>query len=778
MIDSTHFGFPAGDHKFGRIAEGTAPAWLWTADGGRLLWANPAGASVLGITGPADATRSGSLQSIGHQIARFVPWLSYSGPPRLERVRGLGGGIGSSLTCACSRLQLADGSTAVLVVSAETRPDRRKAGPGTLPPGHRSDSARATGDDPVCKPSQTRATRSPDQRTRRPFRFTWHTDAEGVFTWSPELNEHLGAQADPLPGRRWSELSAALGLDPEGRIERALAMRDTFSGVPLAWPIGNTGQRVRLELSGLPCFDLDRRFSGFRGFGLCRSPPVSADLDRPLPGLGGDERDASTERTQHRPMLTLVPASQNVVPFRGGNPQRPALTALERSTFTEIAETLGGHVDEGAIQQPSNAAEGGPDADDASHQDQPAEQTDIRTWIPSAFAAGGDSRTDQAPASASEPAALKAEIRELRSILDTATDGVIVLDEGGTVLSASRSAEALFGYDGRELAGSSFVRLFAPESHHDVLGYLEGLTRAGVASLLNDGREVIGRVREGGLIPLFMTMGRIEGASRKFCLVLRDMTAWKRAEEELVNAKRIAEKASSAKSDFLAKISHEIRTPLNAIIGFAEVMIEERFGPVGTERYRDYLRDIQASGQHLISLVNDLLDLSKIEAGKLDLTFTSVKLNELVQQCVALMQPQANRERIIIRSSLTPTLPPVVVDARSVRQIMLNLLSNSIKFTGAGGQVIVSTTFTERGEVVLRVRDTGVGMTDKEIETAMEPFRQLPTSDRWGSGGTGLGLPLTKALAEANRAAFAIRSAANSGTLVEITFPSTRVLAE
>jgi PAS domain S-box-containing protein len=346
------------------------------------------------------------------------------------------------------------------------------------------------------------------------------------------------------------------------------------------------------------------------------------------------------------------------------------------------------------------------------------------------------------------------------------------------VLSINRSAEALFGYDYHEIVRKPFTLLFAPESERAARDYLDGLTRNGVASVLNDGREVIGRVQQGGLIPLFMTMGRVGDSAEKFCAVFRDITQWKRAEEDLLNAKREAERASSAKSDFLAKISHEIRTPLNAIIGFSEVMMEERFGNVGNDRYRQYLGDIHTSGQHLVSLINDLLDLSKIEAGKLDLVFASVNLNELVQQCVALMQPQANRERIIIRTSLSPTLPPVVIDARSVRQIVLNLLSNSIKFTGAGGQVIVSTALTERGEAVLRVRDTGVGMSEKEIETAMEPFRQLSTSTRWGSGGTGLGLPLTKALAEANRASFAIKSATNAGTLVEITFPATRVLAE
>ncbi|WAC27358.1 ATP-binding protein [Ancylobacter sp. SL191] len=368
--------------------------------------------------------------------------------------------------------------------------------------------------------------------------------------------------------------------------------------------------------------------------------------------------------------------------------------------------------------------------------------------------------------------------RELRSILDTATDGVVLIDAAGTVLSMNHPAEALFGFSAPEVTGENFTLLFAPESQRAAVDYLDGLASNGVASVLNDGREVIGRVREGGLIPLFMTIGRVGDDATKFCAVLRDITQWKRAEEELTEAKRLAERANMAKSDFLAKISHEIRTPLNAIIGFSEVMMEERFGAIENQRYRDYLRDIHASGGHLISLINDLLDLSKIEAGKLDLAFTSVPLNEIVQQSMAIMQPQANRERIIIRSSLASELPPVVADARSIRQIVLNLVSNSIKFTRPGGQVILSTAFTEEGEVVLRVRDTGIGMSEADISVAMEPFRQLATSGRAGSGGTGLGLPLTKALAEANRASFNIRSAVDVGTIVEITFPSTRVLAE
>jgi PAS domain S-box-containing protein len=365
-------------------------------------------------------------------------------------------------------------------------------------------------------------------------------------------------------------------------------------------------------------------------------------------------------------------------------------------------------------------------------------------------------------------------VEDLEAILDTATDGVLVLDQKGLVIGANRSAEALFGSERSHMIGMSFVDLLAPESHRSALDYLDGLTRNGLSSVLNDGREVIGRVAAGGLVPLFMTIGRV--SLTKFCAVLRDITQWKRAEEELTSAKKAAENASSQKSDFLAKMSHEIRTPLNAIIGFSEVMMEERFGPVGNERYKEYLRDIHVSGTHIMSLVNDLLDLSKIEAGKLELTFEAVGLNDVVRECAALMQPQANRERIIIRTSLSSSLPPVVADNRSLRQIVLNLLSNAVKFNSAGGQVIISTLYEETGEVVLRVRDTGQGMAEGDIVKAMEPFRQLTTS-RIG-GGTGLGLPLTKALVEANRAGFQIDSTPGQGTMIQITFPSTRVLAE
>ncbi|TCL75680.1 ATP-binding protein [Rhizobium sp. BK251] len=373
-------------------------------------------------------------------------------------------------------------------------------------------------------------------------------------------------------------------------------------------------------------------------------------------------------------------------------------------------------------------------------------------------------------------AKLQVEVEELQSILETATDGVVVIGAEGDIRSMNRSASALFNYDEGETRGKPFVMLFAHESQKAVLDYLGGLSGHGVASVLNDGREVIGREASGGFVPLFMTMGRLNSSSG-YCAVIRDITQWKRTEDELRNAKRSAETANAHKTDFLARVSHEIRTPLNAIIGFSDIMSSERFGPIGHPRYIEYANDIGRSGRHVLDIVNDLLDISKIEAGEMDLEFSAVGLNEAISEAVSLVQPQANAQRVIIRTALSQAVPNIVGDLRSIKQIALNILSNAIRFTPSGGQIVVSTSYEANGSVVLRVRDTGIGMTRTELEQALKPFRQVSTNSRNRGDGTGLGLPLTKAMVDANRAIFSISSAPNEGTLVEVTFPSPRVLA-
>ncbi|MHC4041138.1 PAS domain-containing sensor histidine kinase [Bradyrhizobium sp. 23AC] len=367
-----------------------------------------------------------------------------------------------------------------------------------------------------------------------------------------------------------------------------------------------------------------------------------------------------------------------------------------------------------------------------------------------------------------ESAAGDADAEDLAAILDTTAEGIVMFDAEGNIHACNRSAEALFGYDGTELLEQNLTTLFAPESRQIVADYLESLKSQDISSLLDHGREVLGRERKGGVIPLAMIMGRTRPDGPNFFAVFRDLSQSKKGESELTQARHLVHSAANAKADMLARISHEIRTPLNAIIGFAEVMISERFGTLGNERYGEYMKDIRASGERVIAIIDDLLELSRIETGKLDLNFANLSLNDLVEACVTVMQPQANRERIIIRTSLAHALPQVTADARAMRQITMNLISNSIRLASAGGQVIVSTALSDRGEIALRIRDTGHGLSEREVAAAMEPFRTPPPGD--AADNSALSLSLTKALVEANRARFNIKSAGNSGTLIEVVF--------
>jgi PAS domain S-box-containing protein len=383
---------------------------------------------------------------------------------------------------------------------------------------------------------------------------------------------------------------------------------------------------------------------------------------------------------------------------------------------------------------------------------------------------------------AAELRRLKAELRELSGILEIASDGVAVLDVEGRILKLNRSGEALLGVDQHEAAGKPFTSLLAPESRRLAQDYFDGLKLTPAQMLLNEGREVLCLAQRGGTIPVFLTLGRIglpdggRGAPPRFCALMRDLTHWKKIERELNEARRLAERASALKSDFLARVSHEIRTPLNAILGFAEVMANECFGPVGNKRYKGYIRDIYASGSLVVSLADDLLDLAKIESGKMEFEFASIDANHVLSGCVSIMKPQARRERVVIKLCLSPALPNVLADERALRQILLNLLSNAVKFNRPGGCVTASTAFADSGSVVIRIRDTGIGMPEESIGEALEPFRRLAAAQP--SVGTGLGLPLTKALAEANHASLTLRSKEHEGTLAEVVFPPSRILAE
>jgi signal transduction histidine kinase len=255
------------------------------------------------------------------------------------------------------------------------------------------------------------------------------------------------------------------------------------------------------------------------------------------------------------------------------------------------------------------------------------------------------------------------------------------------------------------------------------------------------------------------------------------VTPFRQAERRLATAKEEAEAASRSKSEFLANMSHELRTPLNAIIGFSDVMQSELLGPLGP-RYRSYAKDIQESGEHLLGIINDILDLSKIEAGRLTLREEILDPAAMVRECARLVRVRAEEAEVVLDLQIRDDAPSQLsADAVKLKQILLNLLSNAVKFTPRGGRVEVKVRRGTGGALEIAVKDTGIGMSEAEVTIALQPFRQIESTLARTHEGTGLGLPLTKALIELHGGTMAIESERGSGTTVIVSFPLERVWA-
>ena len=244
--------------------------------------------------------------------------------------------------------------------------------------------------------------------------------------------------------------------------------------------------------------------------------------------------------------------------------------------------------------------------------------------------------------------------------------------------------------------------------------------------------------------------------------------------DELRASKEKAEFADRTKSEFLANMSHELRTPLNAIIGFSEVLRDAIMGPLDT-RYRGYAADIHGSGQHLLDLINDILDLSKIEVGRLELRADSVSLRDIADACRRVIEARAVAADVVLGFTLAEDIPLIDADETRLKQVLLNLLSNAVKFTPAGGHVTVSA-WLEAGGLVIAVADTGIGMRAQDIPLALEPFRQVDAVLSRRYEGTGLGLPLAKRLTELHGGTLEIDSMPGRGTTVRIRLPALRMI--
>jgi len=366
-------------------------------------------------------------------------------------------------------------------------------------------------------------------------------------------------------------------------------------------------------------------------------------------------------------------------------------------------------------------------------------------------------------------------------VINEGLDAITLAPQGLKILlEAMPAAVGILARGKLAYANAAFAYAFGYRSQSELLeaGGLDAILPGGSTAIHHEGdvarsAPVDALTRSRRRLRVAFALSLLDEAEGIMLLRLIDQTVLDEEEAPKEEKPDPAANAAARRLEFLAKVSHEVRTPLNSIIGFAELMLGERLGPIGNQRYKGYVEDIHQSGLYALSLLNDLLDISKIEAGKFELNFTAVDVPELVEDCVASLQPLAKRARIVLRTSLAHDLPAIVADPRRLKQILLNLLTNAIKFTKEGGQVIVSGSIIE-SELRLRISDNGVGMTKDEITFAMQPFNQLDTAPRKQSG-TGLGLPVTKALVDANRARLVLTSEPGVGTSADVIFPADRL---
>jgi PAS domain S-box-containing protein len=388
--------------------------------------------------------------------------------------------------------------------------------------------------------------------------------------------------------------------------------------------------------------------------------------------------------------------------------------------------------------------------------------------------------------SAADTRAIIARNAVLASALQSITIGVALCDATApeaTILYVNPAFGRITGYETQEVIGQPLRFLQGRGTPQDQVERLErALIQRRAANLLLRSQRKDGKPfwNDMHVNPILEDGGHVA----HFVAFITDASPRIRAEENLREAKHVAEIANRAKSDFLANVSHELRTPLNAIIGFSEIMQMQMFGAIGHTQYAAYADDIHSSGKHLLSIINDILDLSKIEAGRYQLHVEPVDLEDTFEDCARLVRERAENAGLQVVRRIDPATPRLIADKRAVKQILINLLSNAIKFTPQGGQVTLSAqpaaapSGSTGGWVALSVADTGIGIPPEQIDNALSAFGQVDNPFTRSQEGTGLGLPIVKSLVELHSGQFQIESAVGKGTRITMVMPAQKEVAQ
>ncbi|HEY1614940.1 MAG TPA: PAS domain-containing sensor histidine kinase [Rhizomicrobium sp.] len=360
-----------------------------------------------------------------------------------------------------------------------------------------------------------------------------------------------------------------------------------------------------------------------------------------------------------------------------------------------------------------------------------------------------------------------------RFLADHATDVITRHGPDGRILFASPATIQLLGMEPDSLVGIAPSSLVHPDELKTMQAVFVEASYFGRAATA----EVRFRRSDGAFVWTEMRCRpakAVDGKAADIVAVTRDISERKAQERDLIAARDLAEQGSRAKSRFLANMSHELRTPLNAIIGFSEVMSHEMFGPIGAPRYLEYVRLIHESGGHLLELINGILDMSKIEAGKFELAEEIFDFEEVAQQAIRFVKLQSDRKGVTLKTGIAADAKSVFADRRAVKQILVNLLSNGVKFTPRGGDITIEA-LRDGGEIEFAVADSGIGIADADLARLGQPFEQVAAPHVRMQEGTGLGLALVKALAAMHGGTATIHSALGEGTCVRVRLPHAAV---
>ncbi len=372
--------------------------------------------------------------------------------------------------------------------------------------------------------------------------------------------------------------------------------------------------------------------------------------------------------------------------------------------------------------------------------------------------------------------------RELRrsenrftALIDNSPSAILIKDTEGRYLIANKCWHDWVNPDGREITGKTAFD-FYPKDHAEKVTVQDrevlktgAIVEREMGTPLADGTAPITRMQK---FPIFDDDGKIVAIGG----INTDITEHKNIERDLQKAMEQANFANQAKSEFLANMSHELRTPLNAIIGFSDMIISKVYGPIGNPKYAEYMKDINESGTHLLELISDILDLSKIEAGETELNEENFDVSQVIRSCFALVKGQAKSSSVEFECDMPDQLPALFADKRRLKQILVNLLSNAVNYTPAGGKVVLNVWCDADGGFVFQVVDTGIGIADEDIPKALSTFGQIEGDLKREGEGTGLGLPLTKCLVELHDGTLDLRSKPESGTTVTVWLPASRIV--